>query len=68
VTTLHTDDSPKMLRDARWAVCNVEGIDPADPVARWHACRRRLHGALSSGTWEADHVRIYDLIEPVSRS
>lgn len=49
---------------AAWSVCNLEGED-MQPIVRWFACGRHLHGVLTDADWELDAVHIYDLRGPV---
>lgn len=50
---------------ARWAIVDV--IEE-EPIVQWHACAFHVHPVLSDVAWTSDHVRIYDLDDPVSRS
>lgn len=65
-----TDDLPECeiswcRTAARWAICDIEGLDPLNPVVRWHTCEQHVGQLLKRGSWTSDHVRIYDLSEPV---
>lgn len=48
---------------AVWSIQNYEG-DDMQPIVRWFACGRHVHGVLTDGHWEVDAVQVMDLRGP----